>query len=204
MSISFTLQQMRLIYYRFLVVILLSSGCKPDFDAPCRDKAIQITNKLNNRQLQKFPFGTQDTILFISTQKDTLFFLTSNLSSGFTFRPSIATGNPECPQDVDAFQILQAVLKDSVSLVSFAYTLSKETDSCTIVINSSTFKILISEIDTVNAIFSDSIALPTRTFYKVSTLYNAKGDSILITAQNGLIYFTSGGNSFAQLKFNSK
>lgn len=188
-----------------LGMMALLVGCKSDYDAPCRDQIVKVTNSFSTEQQAVIPYGSSDTLLFISGSGDSIHLLTKLYTDGFTYLPSIIAGNPECPADIDAYQMIQCNLLDSVRPFSIQYIAKKEHDSCWYVVDGQKYGMPMTQIGNPNhAPFSDSIQLNQHTFYEVSTFYGLGGDSILLTPAEGIIYFVNGGKSYGLTSFNGK
>lgn len=184
------------------LVFLSLIGCKAEFDAPCRAQVTKITYNFSASQQSKIPFGNKDTLVFLGASQDTLYFLTHYYVSSYNYKPSSIKGNPECPPDNDAFQFIRSELRDANAML-LTYSTYLENNLTTYNLGSDfTFNSQLIGDSLYN--FKDSVVLPTKTFYKVNTFKNIQGDSILVNASNGLIYFTKGNQSYSQLKFNSK
>jgi hypothetical protein len=180
------------------------AGCKPNYDAPCRDRAVKVTNAFSAQQLALYPYSQLDTVVFVTTILDTLTFVTQSFTSFETYKPSIVIGNPECPADVDAFKAVQSVLKDSINQQAFGCTMWRANDSTEYTIQGVVYNFGIQQLaDSVSG-YADSVVLPTRTFYNVHSFVNTIGDTIIVNKTNGLIRFKQAGQYYNQLKFNNK
>lgn len=184
------------------VWVVLWNGCKPDYDAPCRDQAVKIKNDFTSEQKASIPYGTADTLVFVSAGMDTLRMFTQSYQSAYTFLPSVIIGNPECPPDVDGYQLIQTALFDSAAGFGIGGFWSKQTDSCRYKIAGRNFDLLISQIGDSSLItYSDSVVINEKTFFAVSKVYGLGGDSILLTKDEGIVYFIDGGKPYRLVSF---
>lgn len=189
----------------FVLSVVLLGGCEPDYDAPCRDQVTQIVNTFDGNQLACIPYGSADTVVFVSNSTDTLYLLTQSFTDGFTYLPTVVEGNPECPADVDAFQMMMGNLTDSVVGFGIQGLWKKENDSCWYTVAGKKYGMLIAQTgDPETVPYVDSLVNGQRVFYGVSTRYNVGGDSILLTKTEGVIYFVNGGKPFWLTSFNGK
>ncbi len=191
---------LRLIAFLFVCV----TACKDDFDAPCRDQVVQFTYNLSSQQMLRFPYQQTDTVFFVSNTNDTIRFYTNMLSDYKTYKPTTVAGNPECPADVDAYQAKSVSLADSITQHQLSAMFLKANDSAYYAVNGNLFSLGILQIGDSTFQYQDSVSLSGKIFYKVTTVFNATGDSILVNASNGLLYYTFGGKAYAQFKFNNK
>lgn len=180
------------------------TACKDDFDAPCRDQAVQRTYNLSSEQTLRFPYKSADTVFFVSNTNDTIRYYTNSLSVYQTYKPTTLAGNPECPADVDAYQAESVALIDSITGHQSSAMFLKGNDSAYYTINGTPFSLRILQIGDSTFQYQDSVSLSGKTFYKVTKVFNAAGDSIFVNASNGLIYYTFGGKVYSQFKFNNK
>lgn len=180
------------------------TGCKPDYDAPCRDQAVKQTFDFSYEQAIKFPYRDNDTIGFVSSSFDTIMFYADTVLSTNTYQPSAIIGNPECPADVDAYKVVQAQFRDLRSGISFLATAWKVNDSCALAVGSVTASLPILAIGDSTLQYRDSVVLMNKTFYQVSSFVTSAGDSMMVNATMGLLYFTYAGKPYYQFKFNSK
>lgn len=193
------------IFYVFSVLLVIGwTGCKSDYNAPCRDQAVKQAFDFTAEQTAKFPYKDNDTIGFVSNTFDTILFYADTVVSSNTYKTSTIIGNPECPADVDAYKVIHAQFRDLRSGISFLTTVWKYNDSCELAVQSITAKFPILTIGDSTLSYKDSIVLMNKTFYKINSFVTSAGDSMLVNASNGLLYFTYAGKSYYQFKFNSK
>lgn len=180
------------------------AACKNDYDAPCRNQAVQQTFKLSSADADRFPYKQGDTIGFVSITSDTLIFYVDTLLSFDTYKTTGIKGNPECPPDVDAYNSIQAQLQDAAKTISMSVTFSKATDSAMIGLpgNSAGFSIL--SIGDSLLRFNDSVEVMNKKFYKVNTFFTNGGDSLMVNASYGIIRFSYSGKPYYQFKYNNK
>ncbi|MES2778587.1 MAG: hypothetical protein V4651_01700 [Bacteroidota bacterium] len=196
---------MKFFYLILSLFIIGLAACKGDYDAPCRGQAVRQTVTLTAIESAKYPYRNDDTIGFVSNSGDTLLFLADTVLSFESYKPTTLAGNPECPQqDVDAYKGMQSLFKDSANSLLFAAIFRKADDSCYFTVNGITVSAPISAIGDTIQRYQDSVVFPGKTFYKVNILSNNQGDSMIVNAAFGLIYFSYGGKPYYQYKFNSK
>jgi hypothetical protein len=62
----------------------------------------------------------------------------------------------------------------------------------------------IEAIGNVGFNYQDSVALNNNVFYKVNTIVASSGDSMMVNAAKGVLFFIHLGKPYYQFKFNSK
>lgn len=179
-------------------------ACKSDYDAPCRNQAVQQTFKLTSADAARFPYQKGDTIGFVSAQSDTIIFYVDTLVSYDIYKTTTVKGNPECPPDVDAYHSVQARLRDAAKTVAMSITFSKSTDSAIVQLPGNTIGFPILFIGDSLLRFSDSVEVVNRKFYKVNTIVSSNGDTLMVNASNGIVRFSYLGKPFFQYKYNNK
>lgn len=194
------------IFYVFCVVLLMGwAGCKSDYNAPCRDQAVKQTFNFTYEQESKFPYRNYDTIGFVNIVSDTFLFYVDTVISFYKYKPSTIIGNPECPNDIDAYIGKQAQFRGLGNGISIWATAWKHNDSCEFSVDQNRAVMPISAIgDSTRQYYKDSLVLMNKTFYKVNSFVTSAGDSMLVNASHGLLYFTYVGRQYYQFKFNSK
>lgn len=194
---------MTLLRFCFLLLLFAAAACKPEFDKPCRDVAIQQTFTFTSAELALFPYGVKDTIGFASNLGDTLYFLTDTLLLYSTLLPTTIKGNPECPQDNDAYAARQVSFKPKTG-IEWKAQVKKATDSIEFSINGNRGGMPIGKFGDSTYQFQDSVTYGSRTFYRLHSLVMNNGDRIVINSTFGLVYFTTSGRIYTLFKFNNK
>ena len=195
---------MKKFYILLIVFTTAFVGCKSNYDAPCRNQAVKQLFSFATAQVAKFPYTKNDTIGFVSNVFDTLIFYTDTLLNTETYKISAIAGNPDCPPDVDAYKVTSAKLKNEIG-ISMGYTFTKENDSCEVTLNNvNSIKMAIEAIGNVGFNYQDSVALNNNVFYKVNTIVASSGDSMMVNAAKGVLFFIHLGKPYYQFKFNSK
>lgn len=189
--------------FSFILLFFGLVACKPEFDKPCRDIAIQQTFAFTAQELSIFPYGTRDTLGFAGNLGDTIYFITDTLLSFNTLLPTTIKGNPECPQDNDAYAARQATFSPK-NTIEWKSQLSKASDSIEFIINNHVAGMPVHKFEDSTFKFQDSVTYGSRTFYKVHSLIMNNGDRIVINSTFGLVYFTTNGRIYTLFKFNNK
>ncbi|MES2560636.1 MAG: hypothetical protein V4590_12905 [Bacteroidota bacterium] len=192
------------IFYTCVLTVAGLLGCKGDYDAPCRNQAVQQTFSFTAEQADKFPYKDNDTIGFVSNSFDTILFYADTVLSFNTYKTTTVEGNPECPADVDAYNGMQAKFRDLRTGINFLATFWKHNDSCELAVQGTAATLPIALIGDSVFSYKDSVVLQHITFYKVNTIVTSAGDSIMVNASRGVLYFRYAGKPYYQFKFNSK
>ncbi len=192
--------KLNVLFWAFVSVLL--AGCKSDYDAPCRDKVVKVTNEFTNEQVEAIPYEKNDSVVFVSATLDTVSLLTKLYQSAYSYSPSVMEGNPECPADLDAFQVLQVNLSDSATGLGLQSLWRRVNDSCYYTISGRLFSLKITNIGKAVGQYADSVVINQKVFYQVNTIYEAGGDSIIVNKNFGVVYFVAGGKSYRMDSYN--
>lgn len=172
----------------FLLLIILFSSCKSNYDAPCRSP-VDYDIPLNTDENATWPYFGIDTLVLIASTGDTLNMILVDV--GDAYKEVGIRNNPECPDDILKCQYkFKTYVPDSpFTYFSFRTAISKADSAVSIFFDSSGVSLSFQKLLAPDSATYDSIRFNNRIFNNVYAGIINQTDSIYYTTSQGLIRY---------------